>query len=71
MSTFFVLPSTGIFPVTFTLDLNDFEFLIATSPSTGSSLYYCHKLPDVFELLLNSIKLYISITTSSSFALSI
>ena len=39
MSTFFVLPSTGIFPVTFTLDLNDFEFLIATSPSTDSSLY--------------------------------
>ena len=71
MSTFFVLPSTGIFPVTFTLDLHDFEFLIATSPSTDSSLYYYHKPPDVFELFLNSIKLYISITTSGSFALSI
>ena len=37
----------------------------------GSSLQYCHKLPEVFEKLsLYSVKLYIGITTSGSFALS-
>ena len=48
---------------------------LTMSPSlftAGISLYYCHKLPDVFEyLLLYSIKLYIGITISMYFALSI
>ena len=46
ISTSFVLPLSGVFPVIFTLDLNDLEF---ARLSLGSSLYYCHKLPEVFE----------------------
>ena len=39
--------------------------------SSGLSLLYSHKLPDVLEkLLLYSIKLYIDITTSRSLGLS-
>ena len=40
ISTFFVLPSAGVFLVTFTLDLNDSEFI---------KLWYYHKHPDVFK----------------------
>ena len=46
ISTFFVLPSAGIFPVIHILDLNNSEFSIR---SAVSFLQYCHKLPDVFE----------------------
>ena len=46
ISTFFVLPSAGVFPVIFILDLNDSE---CAKLSFGSSLSYCHKLPDAFE----------------------
>ena len=41
ISTFFVLPSSGVFPVTLILDLNDSDSIIL---SFGASLYYCHKL---------------------------
>ena len=44
--TFFVLPVAGVFPVTFILDLSDSDYVML---SFGSSLQYCHKLPDVFE----------------------
>ena len=46
ISTSVVLPSVGVFPVIFTLDLNDLE---SAKLSYRSSLYYCHKLPDIFE----------------------
>ena len=46
ISTSFVFPLLGVFPVIFTLDLNDSEF---ARLSFGSSLYYCLKLPGVFE----------------------
>ena len=44
--TFFVLPSSGVFPVVFSLDFNDSEF---TKVSFVSSLLYCHKALDVSE----------------------
>ena len=47
ISTPFVLPVAGVLPVTVTLDLNDSEFIIAVS--SGSFLWYCHKLSDAFE----------------------
>ena len=43
---FFSLPTAGVFPVIFILDLNDSE---SAKLSFGSSQQYCHKLPDVFE----------------------
>ena len=46
ISTSFVLSSAGVFPVIFILALNDSDL---TKLLFGSSLYYCHKLPDVFE----------------------
>ena len=46
ISTSFVFPLFGVFPVTFTLDLNDSE---SVELSFGSSLWYCHQLPEVFE----------------------
>ena len=46
ISTSFVFPLFGVFPVIFALDLNDLEF---ARLSLGSSLYYCHRLPEVFE----------------------
>ena len=46
VSTFFVFPSSGVFPVIFILDLNGSE---SAKLSLGSSLHYRHKLPDVFE----------------------
>ena len=59
----------GDFPIILILDLNDLEFTITAA---CSSLYYCQNLSHVFkELLLCSIKLYISITTLMSLALSI
>ena len=45
ISTSFVLPSAGVFSVIFILDLNDSE---SVKLLFGSSLLYCHKLPDVF-----------------------
>ena len=69
ISTSFVLPAVGIFPVILTLNLNHSDCVILTF---GSSLQYCHKLSDVFEyLLLYIIKLYIGITRSIYFALSV
>ena len=46
VSTSFVLPPAGVLPIIFNLDLNDSE---SAKLSFGSSFYYCHKLPDVFE----------------------
>ena len=46
ISTSSVLTSTGVLPVIFALNLNDSE---STMVATGSSLQYCHKLPNVFE----------------------
>ena len=46
ISTFFALPSAGVFPGTFTLDLNDSE---SVKLSFGLSLWYYHKRPDVFQ----------------------
>ena len=46
ISTSFLLPSSGVSPVIFTLNLDDLESAML---SLGLSLYYCHKLPDVFE----------------------
>ena len=43
ISTSFVLPAVGVFPVIFILDLNDSDCVVIVS------LYYCHKLPDIFE----------------------
>ena len=42
----FCLPPAGVLAVIFTLNLNDLE---SAKLSFGSSLYYRHKLPDVFE----------------------
>ena len=47
--TSFVLPSTGVLPVIFTLDLNDLE---SAKLSFGSSLYYCHKVPHFFWIIV-------------------
>ena len=63
-------------PAIFVLKLNDALLLLSVGKSTlskyGLSLYYCHKLPDVFEYLsLYFIKLYIGISMSMSLALSI
>ena len=44
--TSFVLPLFEVFPVIFILDLNDLEYV---KLSFGSSLYSCHRLPDVLE----------------------
>ena len=71
------MPLLSIKSVTFYLNLNAalLPRKLTAAPAlvkVGLSLYYCHKLPDVFELLsLYSIKLYISITTSVSLTLSI
>ena len=46
LSQHLLFPLLGLFPVIFTLDLNDSE---SDKLSFGSSLYYCHKLPEVFE----------------------
>ena len=46
ISTSFVLPSGGVFPVTFILDLSDSG---SFKLSFGSFLQYCYKLRDVFE----------------------
>ena len=46
ISTSFTLLLLGVFPVIFILDLNDLESSILLS--SGSSLKYCRKLPDVF-----------------------
>ena len=57
VSTLFILPSSSsVWPVIFLLKLNE---SVALTPSkspvspwlstTAISLYYCHKLPDVFE----------------------
>ena len=46
ISTSSVLPSTGVFPVTLILDLNDSEFV---KLSFSLPLSYYHKLPDFFE----------------------
>ena len=46
ISTSFSLPSEEVLPVTFTLGLYDSE---SAKLSSGSSLKYCHKLPNVFE----------------------
>ena len=46
VSTFFILKSPGVFPAFLILDLNNSDSVIL---SFDSSLYYCHKLPDVFE----------------------
>ena len=46
ISTLFVLPSARVFPAIFALDINDSE---SAKLPFGSSLQYCHKLPDVFE----------------------
>ena len=43
---FFIFPLSGVFPMIFILYLNDSEFAML---SFGSSLQYCHKLPDDFE----------------------
>ena len=45
-SASFVWPWSGVYQVIFTLDLYDSEF---AKLSFGLSLYYCQKLPDVFE----------------------
>ena len=45
ISTSFSLSLLGVFPVIFILDLNDSE---SARLSSGSSLKYYHKLPDVF-----------------------
>ena len=44
--TSFVLPSLGLYPVILILDLNDSE---SVNLSFDPSLWYCHKLPDVFD----------------------
>ena len=44
ISIYFSLPA-AVFPVIFILNFNDSE---SAKLSFGSSLYYCHKLPDVF-----------------------
>ena len=46
ISTFFVLPAAGVFPVILIVYLNDLDCVIL---SFGSSLYYCHRLSDVFS----------------------
>ena len=46
ISTSSVLTSTGVLPVIFALNLNDSESAMV---AFGSSLQYCHKLPNVFE----------------------
>ena len=46
ISTSSVLTSTGVLPVIFALNLNDSESAMV---AIGSSLQYCHKLPNVFE----------------------
>ena len=46
ISKYFVLRSSGVFPVILILDLNDSDSVIL---SFDSSLYYCLKLPNVFE----------------------
>ena len=48
ISTSFVLPAAGFFPVIFILDLNDSDCVIL---SLGSSLYYCHLN---FQMFLNN-----------------
>ena len=45
ISTFFALPLSAVFPLILILDLDDSDSVIL---SFGSSLWYCHKLPDVF-----------------------
>ena len=45
ISTSFVLPAAGAFPIILTVYLNDLDCVIL---SFGSSLYYCHRLLDVF-----------------------
>ena len=50
--TSFVLPTAGVFPFIFTLDLNDSEsvkVLYDTASACGLSMLCCHKFPDVFE----------------------
>ena len=69
ISTFFLLKSLGAFPIIFILNFSDSE---SVKLLFRSSLYNCHKVPDVFELLsLYCIKLYIGIPISISLALSI
>ena len=48
ISTSFVLPAVGFFPVILILGMKDLEFTIAAS--CDSSLQY-HKIPDVFKYL--------------------
>ena len=45
ISTSFVLPSLGVFPVIFTLDLNDLQ---SVKLPFRLSLYYDYKRPDTF-----------------------
>ena len=48
ISTYSLLPATGVFPVIWILDLNDLE---SVTVACDSSLYYWNKLPGVFEEL--------------------
>ena len=54
VSLYFVLPSSGDFPVSFALNLNDAVLpekltMLLLLSKVGSYLKYCYKLPDVFE----------------------
>ena len=46
ISTSFVLPSAGVLSVIIDLNLNDLKSVIV---AFGTSLWYYHKFPDVFE----------------------
>ena len=70
MEHLFTIPTLLVLFKNFDLDLNDSDYVI--SLSFGLSLQNWYKLSDVFEnFSLYSVKLYIGITTSKYFALSI
>ena len=54
ISTSFSLPIAGLFSVIFILDLKDSE---SAKLSFGLSLYYCHKLPDVWDYYINILSI--------------
>ena len=49
ISTYFVLPAVGLFPVIFALHLNDSESFTAVLSASYYISVICHKLPDSFE----------------------
>ena len=62
MISTFAIPALLVLSVILDLNLNGLEFVML---SPASSLQYCHKLADIFALLLlYSNKLYIGITIS-------